>query len=183
MYAANILQYAANIRRERTYPALSHPTPSLPPTPSFQGGEQGRVGKMYCSSHPTRASQPAGRIGQHATPPPPPSPSPNWAEVARGGSSRGECSSSDQSHAKPPAPVSSSNNSSAPPIYNNTYTSSAPLPLHGRREEVSLWFSPTAVGEVATQAHAYHSGKRRRERARRARRREERRREAPPAMP
>ena len=45
---------------------------ALSPHAIFQGGEQGRVGKMYCSSHPMRASQPAGRTGHLATPPPPP---------------------------------------------------------------------------------------------------------------
>ena len=205
---ANICFPGANIRRERTYPELS-------PPPPFKGGNKRGSVKMYCSTHPTPASQPAGRTGHLTTPPPPPSPLPTWAKVARGGSSRGE--TGDQTRARPPTAYSST---PTHPAHSNTYTGSPQPPLHppcahsqylawvrcrragiparlvletdGCTEDVTLWFRPSAVGggepvSTDTQAHALHSGKRRRERARRARRREERReareRCLPPATP
>ena len=161
--------------------------PPLAPSPPLNRGER----------HTGRGT------GQHATPPPPPSPT--WAEVARGGSSRGE--SSDQTHAQPPA--ADCNSTPARPIY--TSIGSIPLPLpsthsqylawvscrreglparlvletDGHTEEVCLWFRPAvnsninggcSAADIAT--HKPPSGKRRREHARRRRRREERRREA-----
>jgi len=162
----------------------THPL-HVPPSP--YRGERARRGHV--------------RRGTGQQPPPPPPPSPTWAEILRGGSSRGERQRSDHTQAQPTAAASNS----TPAGHTQTYTDTGSNPLpppsahsqylawvccrregiparlvletDGVIEDVCLWFRPFAVGATDVNAHTPPSGKRRRERARRIRRREERRKE------
>ena len=142
-------QCAVYIGRERLSARALQPH-TLPPLPLVGGSREGEMASSSSTRHP-----------------PPPSPSPTWAEVARGGSSRG--GESDQTRgSSPPLPPPSAYTQYVAWVHCRREGIPARLVLEtdGRTEDICLWFRSTATGgisaaDVAT--HAQYSGKKRQE--------------------